>query len=67
MVVPPSSTGSRGIRVGLWLAQGVLALAFGTAGATKTFIPLGDLGTSLPWVSSVPPLLVWRSKCRLRG
>jgi putative oxidoreductase len=50
--------GSKGLHVGLWVAQGLLALAFGMAGAMTTFTPIAELATSLPWALDVPAALV---------
>jgi hypothetical protein len=36
----------------------LLARAFGIAGAMKTFTPIAQLATSLPWVLDVPAALV---------
>ncbi len=41
----------KGWNVGLWVAQVVLALMFGLAGAMKTFTPIDQLAENLPWVS----------------
>lgn len=53
----PASAG-KGLHVGLWVAQVLLAVAFGMAGAMKAFTPIGELAGSLPWVSEVPAALV---------
>jgi hypothetical protein len=52
------STGARACTWDCWVAQGLLALAFGMAGAMKTFTPIAELATSLPWVLDVPAALV---------
>jgi putative oxidoreductase len=52
---PPSR---RALRVGLWVAQVLLALAFGMAGFMKTTMPIAELGKQLPWVPDVPAALV---------
>ncbi|MFU0506337.1 DoxX family protein [Pseudaminobacter sp. NGMCC 1.201702] len=44
--------------IGLWAAQLVLALVFGSAGVMKLFMPIETLGTSLNWVTHSPALLV---------
>lgn len=46
----------KGWTIGLWVAQALLALAFGMAGAMKTFTPIDDLAQKMAWVSSVPNL-----------
>jgi predicted tellurium resistance membrane protein TerC len=49
---------SRGLNIGLWVAQGLLALAFGMAGAMKAATPIDELAKSLPWVTDTPVGLV---------
>ncbi len=49
---------SKGLNIGLWVVQVLLATMFGFAGATKTFTPIADLVTPMPWVAHVPELLV---------
>ncbi len=48
----------RGWSIGIWVAQGLLAIAFGMAGVMKTFTPIDELAQKLPWASSAPSLLV---------
>lgn len=45
---------SKAMHVGLWVAQALLALAFGMAGAMKTFTPIDELVKRMPWFASVP-------------
>lgn len=45
---------SKAMHVGLWVAQTLLALAFGMAGAMKTFTPIDELVKRMPWFASVP-------------
>ncbi len=47
-----------GLNVTLWVVQVLLAAVFLMAGLTKLSQPIGTLATSLPWVTSVPELLV---------
>ena len=58
MDTTPSINTSKGLHIGLWVVQGLLAVAFGMAGAMKTFTPLPELAASLPWVLDVPAALV---------
>lgn len=44
--------------IGLWVAQILLALGFGSAGVMKLFMPVVDLGTQMHWVSVTPEWLV---------
>jgi predicted tellurium resistance membrane protein TerC len=41
----------------LWVAQVLLAIAFGMAGAMKTFTPIEELAKKLPWVTTLPSLV----------
>lgn len=50
--------GSRGLRIGLWTAQSLLAAMFLMAGSMKLMMPVEMLAKNLPWVSSVSPILV---------
>jgi putative oxidoreductase len=59
----PASTSSRAstsraLRAALWIAQGLLALAFGFAGSTKAFAPLAEAAKTIPWIPDVPAALV---------
>ena len=42
---------SRGLHVGLWVVQVLLALAFLMAGGMKLTAPVDQLAASMPWVS----------------
>ncbi len=44
-------TGGKGLRVGLWVVQGLLAATFLAAGLMKATAPLEQLQASMPWVS----------------
>lgn len=44
--------------IGLWVAQLLLALAFGAAGVMKLFQPIEALGAMMTWVTVTPDLLV---------
>jgi uncharacterized membrane protein YphA (DoxX/SURF4 family) len=46
------------MNVALWIVQVLLALMFGAAGVMKTFMPLEEIGKSIPWVLDVSPALV---------
>ncbi len=47
-----------GWSIGLWVAQVLLALAFGAAGVMKLTTPLADLGAMMNWVTVSPEALV---------
>jgi uncharacterized membrane protein YphA (DoxX/SURF4 family) len=42
----------------VWIVQGLVALAFLTAGSMKAFVPLATLSKNMAWVSSVPAAFV---------
>ena len=44
-------TAGKGLRVGLWIAQGLLAATFLAAGLMKVSAPVEQLQASMPWVS----------------
>jgi putative oxidoreductase len=48
----------KGLHIGLWSAQVLLALAFGMAGFTKLTTPMADLAPMMPWTTAVPEALV---------
>mgnify|MGYP005995666851 CR=1 FL=1 len=48
----------KAIHISLWIAQGLLVVMFIMAGAMKLSQPIETLTESLPWVTSVPNLLV---------
>lgn len=48
----------RGIQIGLWVAQILLALAFGMAGAMKATTPYDQLAAAMSWVPYAPEALV---------
>ena len=53
-----SDGGSKGLRIGLWVVQGLLALVFAMSGGMKLGVPYAELLKQGPWVQSVPEGLV---------
>ena len=49
---------SKTLNISLWIAQGLLAALFLMIGIMKTFQPIEQLATSLPWVSEYPSIFV---------
>ncbi len=49
---------SKGLHIGLWVVQVLLALMFLFAGTMKTFQPIAALAAQMGWVASVPAALV---------
>lgn len=54
----PAVPAGRGLHIGLWAAQVVLAVLFGMAGMSKTTQPIADLAQQLGWPGAVPAGLV---------
>lgn len=54
----PTAKFSKGLHVGLWIVQILLAIAFSLAGAMKTTQPIGELTKNLGWPGVVPVALV---------
>jgi putative oxidoreductase len=50
--------GSKGLRIGLWVVQVLLALVFAMSGGMKLAVPYEELLKQGPWVQSVPAGLV---------
>lgn len=50
--------GSKGLRVGLWVVQVLLALVFGLSGVMKLAIPYAELLKQGAWVERVPEGLI---------
>jgi hypothetical protein len=46
---------AKGIDVGLWIVQGLLALTFAGAGIWKLVTPIPELGAKMPWMGQVSP------------
>ena len=53
-----SDGGSKGLRIGLWVVQVLLAVAFGLSGAMKLAVPYAELLKQGAWVERVPEGLV---------
>jgi uncharacterized membrane protein YphA (DoxX/SURF4 family) len=46
-----------GLHIGLWVAQGLLAFAFGASGAMKLFTPHEALAAQMAWAADAPSFL----------
>src|SRR5262245_30525207 len=62
-MVPAKSAGpvagaGRGLRAGLWGAQGLLAVAFGLAGLSHATRPIAEISKFAPWTGALPEALV---------
>jgi uncharacterized membrane protein YphA (DoxX/SURF4 family) len=51
------ATPSKGLHIGLWVVQVLLALAFGASGLMKMTTPIADLAKNMPWVADMPGLV----------
>jgi uncharacterized membrane protein YphA (DoxX/SURF4 family) len=50
-----SAQPSKGLHVGLWIAQGLLAVNFVGAGVWKLATPVAALAAKMPWMGQVSP------------
>lgn len=53
-----SSGGISKLNIALWVAQVLLAVAFGMAGFAKTMTPIAELVTQMGWVQDWSPMMV---------
>lgn len=49
---------SKAMNISLWIAQIILAVAFGMAGVSKSFSPIPELAAQLGWPGEIPEFLV---------
>ncbi len=50
---------SKGILIGLWIVQGLLALTFAGGGIWKLATPIPELAAKMPWMGQVSPSLLY--------
>ncbi len=50
---------SKGLSVGLWIVQGLLALTFVGTGIWKVATPIPDLAAKMPWMGQVSPAFLY--------
>lgn len=55
---PSAISPGRGLRVGLWIAQTLLAVGFGMAGLMKLATPYASLAAQQAWAQHTPEALV---------
>lgn len=48
----------KGLHIGLWIVQALLALAFGASGAMKLTTPYAELTAAAAWAREVPETLI---------
>lgn len=56
---PSSAPDRRGIDVGLWVGQGLLALTFVGTATWKLATPIDELAAMIPWAGQVPPSFLY--------
>jgi len=54
-----SARPSKGLNLGLWIAQGLLALLFVGGGVWKLVTPIPQLAALIPWAGQVSPALLY--------
>ena len=58
-VTPPALlSAGKPLRIGLWLAQGIVAVAFIASGVMKLTTPISELSAMMPWAGEVSVGLV---------
>lgn len=50
---------SKGIHIGLWIVQSLLALTFAGAGIWKLATPIPELAAKMPWMGQVSPSFLY--------
>jgi uncharacterized membrane protein YphA (DoxX/SURF4 family) len=58
MTSATATSGRNWWSIGLWVVQVLLALAFGSAGVMKLFMPIADISTQMAWAAASPEWLV---------
>ena len=53
----PAVSPGKGLHIGLWVVQGLLAFAFGASGLMKLVMPIAELAKNMPWVAELPALV----------
>lgn len=57
MTTPTTAAPPKALHVGLWIAQGLLAFAFGASGLMKLVTPIEALAKNMAWVADAPLLV----------
>ncbi|CAN5816224.1 DoxX family protein [soil metagenome] len=63
----PAQSSGKGLRIALWIAQVLLALAFGASGLMKLVTPIAELAKSMPWIADMPALIRFIGTSELLG
>jgi uncharacterized membrane protein YphA (DoxX/SURF4 family) len=65
---PTGAPASRGLHIGLWVAQGFLALAFLMAGSFKLLTPVAEIAAKMAWARDASaPLIRFIGASELAG
>jgi uncharacterized membrane protein YphA (DoxX/SURF4 family) len=56
---PSEKAAGNGLRVSLWIVQGLLSLIFVGTGLWKLFTPIPELAAMIPWAGQVSPGLLY--------
>src|SRR5688572_19945033 len=54
-----SAPPSKGLHVGLWIVQGLLAITFAGTGVWKLVTPIPTLAAMIPWMGQVSPAFLY--------
>jgi uncharacterized membrane protein YphA (DoxX/SURF4 family) len=65
--VTSASAPGRGLNIALWIAQVLLAIVFGLAGAMKVFTPIDVLSRNMSWVKDAQVLIRFIGVSELAG
>ncbi len=63
----PQIASRKGLRVTLWIVQGLLALGFGLAGFMKLTVPIAELAQKMSWVAELPGLVRFIGAAEIAG
>jgi hypothetical protein len=56
---PRATQPSKGLDIGLWIVQGLLALTFAGTGIWKFATPISALASKMPWMGQVSPAFLY--------
>ena len=56
---PRTTLPSKGLNIGLWIVQSLLALTFAGTGIWKLATPVAELASKMPWMGQVSPSFLY--------
>jgi hypothetical protein len=65
--LPSAKSPGKGLHIGLWIAQVLLAIGFGMAGIMKAVTPIDELAQKMPWTADLPNLVRFIGVSELAG